>query len=73
MLDAGEEMPPQLSAVFGSEQLLDGYVGFLGAFTAIFVAAYVVHAMQTLKAEEDTGRADAVLATPVNLIGWLGA
>lgn len=73
MLDAGEEMPPQLSAVFGSEQLLDGYVGFLGAFTAIFVAAYVVHAMQTLKAEEDTGRADAVLATPVNRIGWLGA
>lgn len=71
MLDAGEDMPPQLNAVFGSEQLLDGYVGFLGAFTAIFVAGYVVYAMQTLKAEEDTGRADAVLATPVSRMGWM--
>lgn len=73
MLDAGEDMPPQLSAVFGSEQLLDGYIGFLGAFMGVFVAAYVVHSMQTLNAEEGTGRAEAVLATPVSRIGWLGA
>lgn len=71
MLDAGEDMPPQLSAVFGSEQLLDGYVGFLGGFTGIFIAAYVVYAMQTLKSEEDAGRADTVLATAVSRMGWL--
>lgn len=71
MLDAGDDMPPQLSAVFGSEQLLDGYVGFLGALTSVFVAAYVVYATQTVKTEEDTGRADTVLATPVSRIGWL--
>ena len=72
MLDAGEDMPPQLSAVFGSDQLLDGYVGFLGGFTGILVSAYVVYAMQTLRTEEESGRADTVLAASVSRLGWLG-
>lgn len=73
MLDAGEAMPPELQAVFGSEQLLDGYVGFLGSFVSILVAAYVVFAMQTLRTEESSGRADAVLATAVSRHGWFGS
>jgi ABC-2 type transport system permease protein len=73
MLDAADAMPPELAAVFGSDQLLEGYVGFLASFVAILTAAYVVYAMQTLRAEESTGRADAVLATPVSRPGWLGA
>lgn len=73
MLDAGDAMPPELQAVFGSEQLLEGYIGFLGSFVAILTAAYVVYAIQTLRTEESTGRADAVLATPVSRPGWLGA
>lgn len=73
MADAGEDMPEQLSAVFGSEQLVQGYIGFLGAFVAMLVAAYAVFAMQTLRAEESSGRTDAVLATPVSRVGWLGA
>lgn len=72
MLDAGQDMPPELQAVFGSEQLLEGYLGFLGSFVSILVAAYVVFAMQTLRSEEDAGRADAVLATGVSRHGWLG-
>ena len=66
-------MPPELQAVFGSEQLLEGYIGFLGRFVAILTAAYVVYAIQTLRTEETTGRADAVLATAVSRPGWLGA
>lgn len=72
MLDAGKDMPPELRAVFGSDQLLDGYIGFLGSFVSILVTAYVVFAMQTLRTEEATGRADAVLATAVSRSGWLG-
>jgi len=72
MLDAGKDMPPELRAVFGSDQLLDGYIGFLGSFVSILVAAYVVFAMQTLRSEEASGRADTVLATAVSRSGWLG-
>jgi len=72
MLDAGKDMPPELRKVFGSDQLLDGYMGFLGSFVSILVAAYVVFAMQTLRTEETTGRADTVLATAVGRSGWLG-
>lgn len=73
MLDAGDAMPPELQAVFGTGQLLDGYVAFLASFVAVLVAAYVVYAIQTLRTEEATGRADAVLATAVSRAGWLGA
>src|SRR5699024_796716 len=37
MLDAGKDMPPELRKVFGSDQLLDGYMGFLGSFVSILV------------------------------------
>src|SRR5699024_12819539 len=47
-------------------------IGFLGSFVSILVTAYVVFAMQTLRTEEATGRADAVLATAVSRSGWLG-
>lgn len=73
MIDAGEGMPAELRAVFGSEALVQGYVAFLGSFVTLFAAAYAVFAMQTLRAEEDSGRTDAVLATPVSRVGWSAA
>lgn len=73
MLDAGDDMPEALSDVFGGEQMLQGWVSFLGAFIAILAAAYVVFAMQTVRSEEDAGRAEAVLATPVSRSGWLAS
>lgn len=73
MVDAAEGMPEQLTAVFGSEQLLQGYLGFLATFVGILTAAYVVFAMQTLRTEENSGRADALLATPVRRSSWVGA
>src|SRR5699024_2632477 len=42
----------------------------LGAFVIIFAAAFGVYAMQTLRTEEGSGRADTVLATPVGRISW---
>ena len=73
MIDAGEGMPEELRAVFGSEALVQGYVAFLGSFVTVFAAAYAVYAMQTLRTEEDSGRTDAVLATPVSRVGWSAA
>ena len=59
--------------MFGSEALVQGYVAFLGSFVTVFAAAYAVYAMQTLRTEEDSGRTDAVLATPVSRVGWSAA
>ncbi|WP_394213862.1 ABC transporter permease [Brachybacterium vulturis] len=70
MIDAGDGMPDELSAIFGTEALVQGYTAFLGSFVIIFAAAYAVYAMQTLRAEEGSGRADAVLATPVSRVVW---
>src|SRR5699024_6856235 len=64
MIDAADGMPDELSAVFGTEALVEGYTAFLGAFVIIFAAAFGVYAMQTLRTEEGSGRADTVLATP---------
>lgn len=73
MLGAAEDMPPAFAEVFGTEELLDGYVAFLGAFIAILVAAYGVYAMQSARSEESSGRADLVLVTGVSRVRWLGS
>ncbi|OAV62355.1 hypothetical protein [Enteractinococcus helveticum] len=73
MLDAGDTMPSELQAVFSTEQLLDGYISFLGPFVGMLVTAYVVYAVQTLRTEEHFGHAAVVLATPVSRPGWLSA
>lgn len=70
MIDAGEGMPDELRAVFGSDALVEGYAAFLGSFVILFIAAYAVFSMQTLREEESSGRAEAVLATPVGRIRW---
>lgn len=73
MIDAGDGMPDELRAVFGTEALVQGYVAFLGSFVIIFAAAFAVYAMQTLTAEESSGRADSVLSTPVSRIAWISS
>lgn len=73
MLDAGEDMPPAMAEMFSTDALLDGYSAFLGAFVTVLVAAYAVFGMRTLRVEEDSGRTDTVLATPIGRTGWLGS
>ncbi|MCK0112461.1 hypothetical protein MWU75_09960 [Ornithinimicrobium sp. F0845] len=73
LIDAGEDMPPALQEMFGTEGLLDGYVAFLGSFVSVVIAAYTVFAMQTFLAEEGRGRLDAVLATPVSRVASLAS
>lgn len=73
MVDAGEDMPPALQEMFAAGGLVDGYANFLGAFVTILVTAYTVFALQTLRSEEGSGRAEAVLATPITRASWLGS
>lgn len=73
LLDAGADMPQALQDVLGASGLLDGYVSFLGSFVSVLIAAYTVFAMQTLRAEEGSGRLDAVLSTGLSRTAYLTA
>lgn len=68
------EMPEALLQVLGgAENIVAGYLAYLGVFMATIVAMYAVLAMQGMRAEETGGRGEPVLATAVSRWSWLGA
>lgn len=73
LIDAGEDMPPTVQALFGTDGLVDGYVAFLGSFVSLLIGVYVVSAMQTVRAEEGRGRLDGVLGAAVGRASYLGS
>ncbi|HSP60762.1 MAG TPA: hypothetical protein VLO09_06855, partial [Ornithinimicrobium sp.] len=73
MIDSSHALPPEMQAMFGAEQMTLGYVAFLSVFSGMATTAYVVYAVQTLRAEEAAGRAELVLATPTSRAAWAGA
>jgi ABC-2 type transport system permease protein len=72
MRGALDDMPDVFVELFGVEDLLAGYLGYMAAFMAYLVAVYAVLAVQGLRNEETSGRGEAVLATPVGRLAWLG-
>ena len=73
LVDAGQNMPDALKDLFGADQLVNGYLAFLGLFVSVLVTAYTISAMQTVRSEETQGRADLVLATATTRTAWLGS
>ena len=73
LLVAVDDLPEVFTELFGAEDILAGYLGYMAVFMAYLVAAYAVMAVQGLRAEETSGRADPVLATPVSRWAWLGS
>ncbi len=68
------EMPEALLQVLGgAENIVGGYLAYLGVFMATIVAIYAVLSMQGLRAEETGGRGEPVLAAAVSRWSWLGA
>ncbi len=64
---------PQLSAMFGAEDvanLVAGYFGMIIMILALVVACFTVSSVHRLRAEETTGRAESVLATPTSRSAW---
>jgi ABC-2 type transport system permease protein len=59
--------------MFGVDGIALGYLAFLAVFSGYLTAAYVVYAIQSLRAEEQHGRAEAVLATPTSRGAWAGS
>lgn len=73
MVDAAADLPEAMVEMFGTSGLVEGYLAFLAVFSGYLTAAYVVFALQATRAEEGSGRAEAVLATPTSRVSWLGS
>jgi ABC-2 type transport system permease protein len=68
------EMPEALLLVLGgAENIVAGYLAYLGVFMATIAAVHAVLAMQGRRAEETGGRGEPILATAVSRWSWLGA
>ena len=74
LIDGFADAPEDLVAIMGgAENLLDGYLGMMGLTMALTVGVYAVLAIQALRAEENEGRAEPVLATAVSRMSWIGS
>lgn len=73
MVDAAEDLPDELSEVFAGDDLMLGYMAYIGLFMAVFIAAAGVSGIQQLRGEEIRGRAEYALSAPIGRITWLGA
>lgn len=73
LLDSAADLPPAIHEIFGAGALTDAYLAFLAVLTGYLASAYVVFAVQGLRAEEGRGRAETVLATPTSRAAWAGS
>ena len=63
---------PQLADVFGADggRLLDGFLGTVLLVVGLLAASAAVQAVLRLRTEEDRGRAELYLSTPVSRARW---
>ncbi|SJM57203.1 ABC transporter permease [Gulosibacter sp. 10] len=73
LLDAAADLPPEVLAMLGSDDILDGFFGVLAVFLAVLASAYAIGAVQGMRREESAGRLDPVLAAGVGRLRWYGA
>lgn len=73
MVDSQDSLPPELSQIVDTGDMLLGYFGFMALFLAMFVAAAGVSAVQQVREEESSGRAEFALSASVGRTRWLGA
>lgn len=64
---------PIYASVLGEGDLVRAFIGIIGLYAAFGGAAYAVAMGLRVKSEEETGRAEYLLATPVSRARWLGA
>jgi|SRR5690625_1562597 len=73
MMDAADDLPEQMAQMFSGDDMMLGYLAFMGVFMAIFIAAAGVSGLQQLRGEENHGRAEYAMSTPVGRTTWLGS
>jgi ABC-2 type transport system permease protein len=74
LLAAIDDMPETFVELFGGPaDVLAGYLAYMATFMAFVSSIYAILAVQGLRSEETSGRAEPVLATPVSRAAWLGS
>ncbi|GAA4834636.1 exporter of polyketide antibiotics [Garicola koreensis] len=73
LMDAADDLPPEMAQIFAGEDLMLGYLAYMGVFMAVFIAAAGVSGLGQLRGEENTGRAEYALSAPMGRSRWLGA
>ncbi len=73
LTQAFTDLPEAFLELFGAEDLVGGYLAYIATFMAFVAAGAAIGAIQSLRAEEARGRAEAVLATPVSRTAWLAS
>jgi len=69
-VNLNQQVTDLLARMGGRKGLIDMYFAAVFGITGVVVAAYTVQATLRLRAEESSGRAEPVLATPVARIRW---
>ncbi|WP_416955278.1 ABC transporter permease [Nocardioides sp. T5] len=73
------ESNPEMADVVGAsgqaaeDALVDAFLGYIYLFMAVIACGFVVASVLRLRAEEEAGRAEVVLATPVSRTSWMAA
>ncbi len=70
---AGIEAFEDALAEIGGTSVAESFASIVLVNTAIIASVYVVMASLRPRAEENAGRAEPVLATPLSRLGWLGS
>ena len=52
---------------------MDAFLAYIFVFMAVISSGFAVASVLRLRSEEESGRAEAVLATPVSRTTWLAA
>ena len=73
LIDAADSLPPEIRMIMPGEDLMLGYLAYMALFTALFVAATGVTAIQQLRTEENRGRVGLLLSAPLGRATCLGA
>ncbi|WP_435300399.1 ABC transporter permease [Timonella sp. A28] len=73
MIDTADSLPPEFSKLFAGHDFLLGYFAYMAVFMAIFVAATAVSGLSRIRSEEESGRAEYGLSTPIGRTRWLTA
>lgn len=74
LLSATSDMPEVFTELLGSgEGLLAGYFGYMAMFMAYLAGTFAILAIQGVRNEETSGRAEPVLATGIGRTRWLGS
>lgn len=65
-------LPEEIMIIFGgTEGIIEGYLGFMSVYFAFMVAVFAILSVQALVGEEQSVRAEPVLAASVSRAGWL--